>query len=283
MIFTASRSADLREELITDAKTIRLLPSLNTITARLLHVMNDPDSSFNELFDVARHDQAFSSKIMSIANSAFYSRSCTILSLQRALHVIGIEELRKLLICLMLLQDILKQWRLSQDDLAAIWTHSLRVSCAARTLSVKQMVEDPEEVFTVAMLHDIGKGVFYAKADRYRELVEEAVKTGKDLCGLERLNFGTDHQEVGDFISRKWRFPKDLAAVIRSHHTVTDDGNGFLHVVSVADAFVENRDCDLGAEGIILDEERESIAGEVQRISELLGIVATPFSGADKE
>ncbi len=283
MIFTSSRSTELREELLCDARTIRLLPSLNTITARLLRVMNDPDSSFNQLFEVARHDQAFASKIMSIANSAFYSRSCTILSLQRALHVIGIDELRKLLICLMLLQDILKQWRLSQDDLAAIWTHSLAVSCAARILSLREMVEDPEEVFTVAMLHDIGKGVFYARADRYRELVEEAKETGRDLCRLERASFGTDHQEVGDFIARKWRFPDDLAGVIRAHHTLADGENGFLHLVSIADAFVDNRGMDLGAEGVILETEKEGITGEVGRISEVLGVVANPSDGNARE
>jgi HD-like signal output (HDOD) protein len=88
------------------------------------------------------------------------------------MQVIGFEELRGILICLTLLQDILRQWKLSQRDVAAIWTHTLAVSCAVKILSSKLMVEDPEEVFTVAILHDIGKGMFYTRGNQYRQLFE---------------------------------------------------------------------------------------------------------------
>ena len=267
-----AQAESVREELVTEARAIRLLPSLNTVTSQLLQVMNDPHSSFTQLVDIARYDQAFSGKIMSIANSALYSRSCKILSLQRALQVIGFEELRGILICLTLLQDILKQWRLSQADLAAIWTHSLSVSCAARVLSSRLMVGDPEEVFTVAILHDIGKGVFYTRGDQYRDLVKEARETGRDLCRLERVVFGIDHQEVGNFIATKWRFPEELAVVIRGHHEKADGKTTLIHLVRTADAFMDDRDVDLNGEGVVLEREKESISSEVRRISELLGV-----------
>jgi putative nucleotidyltransferase with HDIG domain len=266
-----------REALLSEAGNLRLIPTLNTITSQMLEVMNDPDSSFSELFEIARHDQGFSGKIISIANSAFYSRSLKILSLQRALQVIGLEELRGILVCLTLLQDILNQWKLLQADLAAIWTHSLAVSCAARILSTRLMVEDPEEAFTVSVLHDIGKGIFYTRGDVYRNLVREARDTGTDLCRLERESFGTDHQEVGDFMALKWRLPEQIAMVIRGHHGKIDGENPLLHIVKVADAFVDNRKDDLGAEGIVLEKEKDPIIREVRRISKLVGVSVGAF------
>ncbi len=283
MIFRHSNSVttnSVREELLSEARTVRLIPSLNTVTSKLLRVMHDPECSFTQLFDVARYDQGFSGKILGIANSAFYARSCKILSLQRALHVIGLEELRGILICLTLLQDILSQWKLSQNDLAEIWTHSLAVSCAARILSERLMTEDPEEVFTVAILHDIGKGVFYTRGDQYRDLVREVGETGRDLCGLERAVFGIDHQQVGDFIATKWRFPEELAMVIRGHHEKTDGETGLVHLVRVADASIDNRDLGQNAESVIIERERSSIDMEVTRISDLLGV---PTFGSRQE
>lgn len=266
------RAESVREELLSEARRMRLMPALNTVTNQMLRVMNDPNSSFSQLFEVARHDQGFSAKIIGIANSAYYSRSLKIFSLQRALGVIGLEELRGILICLTLLQDILNRWKLCQDDLAAIWTHSLAVSYAARTLSTKLMVEDPEEVFTVSILHDIGKGVFYTRGAEYRKMVKEANETGRDLCSLEKDLFGIDHQEVGHFISMKWRFPEELVAVIQGHHAKADGKNMRLHLVKAADAFVDNRYDDLGAEALILDKERNYISSEVRRVSNLLGV-----------
>jgi len=269
---TAVTRRSVREELLAAARTLRLIPSLNTVTNQLLEVMNDPQCSFGQLYEIARHDQGFSGKIMSIANSAFYSRACRVLSLQRALQVIGLEELRGILICLSLLQDVLGRWKVPQEDLIALWTHSLAVSCGARVLSNRLLLEDPEEVFTVAILHDIGKGVFYARGHQYRSLVQEARETGRDLCRLERAAFGIDHQEVGDSIARKWKFPEELWVVIRGHHGEPDGKNMRLRLVGTADAFMDNRHVDLGAQGIILEKEKDSIDAEVRRISQLLQV-----------
>ena len=41
----------------------------------------------------------------------------------------------------------------------------------------------------------------------------------------------------------------------------------------VADRFAENPDADLGAEGMVLRKEKDLIASETKRISELLGVV----------
>jgi hypothetical protein len=54
------KAESVREELATEARAIRLLPTLNSVRSQLLEVMNDPSSSFTQLFDIARYDQGFS-------------------------------------------------------------------------------------------------------------------------------------------------------------------------------------------------------------------------------
>ena len=266
------QAAALREELLTRAETVKVLPTLNTIVNELFRVMNDINSSFKQLYDVIRYDQAIGSKIISIANSAYYSRGSDVVNLERAMIVIGFEEIKNIIMCLTFLKEILNRWKLSQKDLASLWTHSLTVAYAARILSAKTMAEEPEKVFTISVLHDLGKVLFYAYGDEYRGIENRAKQSGTDLCFLEREFFGTDHQEVGYYLSVKWRFPEEFTDVIRKHHEGTEGGIPLVDIVKVADKFVSDPQADLGPEGIILSREKEFIQSETRRISELLGV-----------
>jgi putative nucleotidyltransferase with HDIG domain len=194
-------------------------------------------------------------------------------NLERAMIVIGFEEIKNIVTCLAYLKEILNRWKLSQQDLAQLWSHSVAVAYAARILGSKTMVDEPEKAFTVSILHDIGKVIFYTFGDEYRKMAEEAHKGGKDIIALEKETFGIDHQEVGYVMSVRWRFPEEFSAVIRGHHGKRDGKNGLLDLVRVADAFADNRDGDLGAEGLILQGEKEQIERETKRISELLGVI----------
>lgn len=164
----------LREEVLTRAGTTKALPTLNNVMNKLFSLMDDANSSLSQLFSIVRYDQAISSKIISIANSAYYSRGVPVASLERAMILVGLEEIKRIIMCLVFLKGITMQWRLEQDDIAAIWTHSLTVAHAAKTLSTRITVEEPDRAFTVSILHDIGKAIFYTYGDRYRTIANEA-------------------------------------------------------------------------------------------------------------
>ena len=59
----------LREEALARAGAARTLPTLNGMMNEVLRIMEDPNSSFSQLFEVVRYDQAISSRIITIANS----------------------------------------------------------------------------------------------------------------------------------------------------------------------------------------------------------------------
>ena len=180
------RTESLRDELLEKAESIKVLPTLNVVITEVLRVMNDRNSSFNQLFTVVRYDQAISSKIISIANSAYYSRGWGITNLERAMVAIGFEEIKDILMCLVFLKEILNGWKLSQADLAALWTHTISVACAAKILAGRTVTADPEKAFTVSILHDMGKVIFATYGEPYRRVAQEARETGRDICALER-------------------------------------------------------------------------------------------------
>ena len=259
---------NLREELIDKAKTLRVMPTLHSIIERLFKVLGDNNSSFSDLNDVIKYDQAISSKIISIANSAYYSRGVEIFSLQRAMLNMGFEEVKNIVTCLLFVDNILKGLKLRADVLLQLWKHSVYVACAARVLAGRMFSEDPQKVFTIALLHDIGKVLFYITVEDYHELVKEVYAKGKPLNKEERALYGTDHEELGYILSVKWQFPEEFSQVIRYHH----DGKGadkhepLLKLVRAADKFSTASIHDSDPEAFILLKERDGIEQEMEKI-----------------
>jgi putative nucleotidyltransferase with HDIG domain len=267
------RTETIRQDLLTRAKTLKVLPTLSTVVDRLFEILNDRNASFRELVDIVRYDQAISSKIISIANSAYYSRGIKIMSLQRAMIMIGMNELKYIVTCLVFLEGILRKLQLRDEDLATLWNHSVYVAYAARVLSANTLVEEPEKVFTLALVHDIGKVIMYMYLDDYRHLINGSNGKRKDLCSEERSRFGIDHQEIGYYMSMKWRFPSEFGKVIRYHHDNKSVGECevLLNLIRTADTFADFPDADLGMEGLVLLREKERIDKEAERIKILLG------------
>ena len=168
------------------------------------------------------------------------------------------------------MEGIMKLLKLNEEDLLSLWKHSIEVACAARILSERLLVEDPQKAFTASLLHDIGRIIFYAFSPEYKEMQNE-VKPGTDLAAMERSRFGIDHQETGYIIALKWKFPADFSRVVRNHHKELPDNNDpLLRLVAVSDRFFTKTPGSQSPEGIILDKERDAIAFEVRKIMKFM-------------
>jgi putative nucleotidyltransferase with HDIG domain len=265
--------ANDREELLKRARTATILPMLSGMMNETFRIMADPDSSFGQLYDVVKYDQAISSKIISIANSPYYNRGTPVVSLERAMVMVGFKEIERIIMCLVFMKQIMTPWRLGQDDLAAIWEHSLLVAHAAKTLSAKTSLEESEKAFAISIVHDIGKIIFYTYDSEYRSLATEAALGSRDVCDLERARYETDHQEIGHLMSVKWGFPGEFSEAVKDHHSPPDGRVPVIDVLREADAFA----CGSGrylpeSERIILQNEKDLIGTETERIRRLVGI-----------
>jgi putative nucleotidyltransferase with HDIG domain len=262
-----------RQELLARATTLRLFPVPSVVIKKVFEVLSDANCSFSHLFDVIRYDQSISAKIISLANSSYYSRGTEISDLERAVNTIGFEEVKKTLTALLLLSEIPKESRLGEEDLRVLWKHSLAVAYSAKILASKALLEDPEKTFTAALLHDIGKIVFYTHGAEYGTTVEEANRTGRDLSIMERERYGIDHQEIGYCVARKWKFPEAFCTVIGHHHNgkVAGGGDVLVRLIWTADEFY-GAGALSSPEGMILARERGRIATEVERIAEIMGL-----------
>jgi putative nucleotidyltransferase with HDIG domain len=117
-----------------------------------------------------------------------------------------------------------------------LWRHSIAASVAAEGLVKVLKVEAAEEIFTAALLHDVGKLVLgdFVK-DEFKQ-IETAVSQGISFEMAEKIVLGTNHAEVGARILTKWLLPSEIVNAVQFHHApeASEQLSSMLDIVHAA-------------------------------------------------
>ena len=117
-----------------------------------------------------------------------------------------------------------------------LWRHSIAVSVAAEGLVKELKIDAAEEIFTAALLHDVGKMVLgeYVKDDFPK--IEAAVSQGLSFEKAETVALGTNHADVGGRILTRWSLPAEIVNAVQWHHEpeAAEQASTMLDIVHVA-------------------------------------------------
>jgi len=262
-------SGYMRDELINTAVNLKIAPLNSNILGKAINLLEKNDISITVIAELLKNDMGVVSKLISIANSAFYRIGMPVNNIERAIITIGQTELKSILFCLFYLGEITNFLKFKKKDLFYLLKHCVFVAHGARLLSKRLLIDDPEDVFTVSLLHDIGKVVFFMNLDGYEDLINESLEKNIPLPLLERERYGIDHQELGNILGLKWKLPPIFLSIIENHHNKMDNNTGYtdiLKLVSCADRIFYYRDGDEQPEIFILKKEAEGIETEIEKL-----------------
>jgi putative nucleotidyltransferase with HDIG domain len=207
------------------------LPAVPTVLAEILSTLEDDNATASTLERLIRRDQALSSKLLSVANSAYYGFVAPITTLKRAVVVLGLGEVRKLCLGAGVFNLLHSRRVRNQARVEALWTHSLAVAEAARIIAARTKRTDPEQAFTGGLLHDLGKLVLAAFFPEELEAVAELAQSEAIPFHQAEAELGVDHEDLGIQLAEHWRLPPMLAEVMGRHHEPYP-GLGFLNLVA---------------------------------------------------
>lgn len=207
-----------RENTLSYAKSLACLPTLDAVSRRLYEVLDEKKITFSRLLEIVQYDPALSSRIISVANSAWHSRGVPVVSLRRAMTVLGLDEVKSVLLCSLFYDGVLKKLGLRKHDFLTLWRHSLIAAFTANALCGEEQKE-AEKAFTAGLFHDIGKVPLQLL---YHYDLENGKLGWDEVCADERQKFETDHQEIGFYMATEWKLPEEYRQVIRLHHEETD-------------------------------------------------------------
>ncbi len=222
------------------AGNITELKSFPDVAFRINEALSDENSSAADIGALIEPDPALSVALLRIANSAFYSIGGTVSSVERAVTVVGLREVRDLAfgICANTTFKGIPNDLITVED---FWKHSLYCAAASQSLGRKVKACAGESLFTAGLLHDIGH---LAMFNQNPELSKEALQLSLDENdGLspylsERKVFGFDHMAVGAELARQWRLPVRLRECIEFHHEpfASDETTDAVLVIHLANS-----------------------------------------------
>jgi putative nucleotidyltransferase with HDIG domain len=197
---------------------VKAFPTMPEAGARMLSLLEEPDTEISEIEEILRYDPGLTANILKLANSAYFGIPSKIGSLKQAVVVLGFKRLVQLVVasCVSAVMDkSVPGYDLPPGDL---WRHSIAVSIAAEALVKDKKKKISQDVFTPALLHDIGKLVLGAYVKEELEAIQSIAAKGVPFVVAENMILGTDHAEIGAQILTHWSFPKEVVHAVRWHH-----------------------------------------------------------------
>lgn len=188
------------------------IPTLPVIMAKLLQTIDDERSSAHDLKVIMENDPAMTSRVLKIANSAFYGLRYPVESLQRAIVVLGFEAVRMLALSTAVLDLFTAKKQLAFDP-EDFWLHSLGAAKSAQLLAeLVKTGTSPETLFTAGLLHDIGKlCLAMTFKERYKTIVQTAFQKGESLEHIEMTYLSITYSHVNEWFCKKWYLPETIS------------------------------------------------------------------------
>lgn len=169
------------------------------------------DVSVAELAEMAGADPAFALRVLSVANSAAYSRSREVSNVQQACSLMGIRGLRNIALG-MLVADLVP----AAEGAASLLSNCLRRALAARTLAKISGLVQREDGFFAGLLLEIG--LLQQACENFDECLDVSRSPGRYRVIRERAAGLSPHPILGASLAGELSLPESLVAAIRDHH-----------------------------------------------------------------
>ena len=231
---------------------VEAFPSLPGVTAKLLLLIDDPNAAVAEIEEILRMDPGLTANVLKLSNSAYFGFLSEIGSVHKAIVLLGAKRLMQLVMT-SCVNSVLKKpvpgYDLSPGEM---WRHSIAVSVAAEGLIEELNAPKADEIFTAALLHDVGKLVLgeFVKDDIKK--IEKIASKDVSFEAAEQIALGTDHAEIGAKILENWGLPKEVVSAVRWHHDPdsADETSTLIDIVHVANVLCLMIGIGVGREGL---------------------------------
>ena len=218
------------------ASVIKSFPGMPGTALKLLAMIDDPAMRVSQIEKILRQDPGLTANVLRLANSAYFGIPSKVGSIRQAVILLGLKRLIQMVIaaCVSAIMDKpVPGYDLPPGEL---WRHSIAVSVAAEGLVKELKVDAGEEIFTAALLHDVGKLVLGEFVKDDFKQIEAAVSEGISFERAETIVLGTNHADTGAQILTNWSLPAEIVDAVQWHHVPenADQTSTMLDIVHVA-------------------------------------------------
>ena len=199
------------QELITGVTTLTSLPSV------YLHIRDElsaPTGSLPTVAHAIAADPALTARLLRVVNSALYGYGGQIGTVQRAVTILGLQQVHDLVLA-MSLGTMFSGVASEHIDMSRFWRGSVMCGLVARHIGIGSGLPAIERLFLIGLLSDLGHLVMYQTVPGpTREAARAAEANGEPLFEAERRIVGCDFAEVGASLMDHWKLPSCFSQIV---------------------------------------------------------------------
>jgi HD-like signal output (HDOD) protein len=232
-------------------RTMDDLPAMPHVVQKAQGIMARSDSNVKELSRVIELEQAIATRVLKLANSAYYGLSGKVSSVQHASVLLGYKTLGELVSVAGISNLMSKDLKGYQLDSGDLWRHSIAVAFGSRIIANRKDTEFGNLAFFAGLIHDAGKLILdpyvYERKDSFDEFMADGNNT---FVSAEKKILGFDHSEIASELCQKWRIPNDQRIAIKFHHNPSkSDNNELAFILHMADYIAMENGYGVGTNG----------------------------------
>jgi HD-like signal output (HDOD) protein len=187
------------------------LRPLSGTAGKVLALSEGDRFSAQQLAEVVIAEPVLATRVLRIANSAFYGAPRRIASVREAIVLIGFPTVHATALAVCLVDACPRP---SAIDGRRFWKHSVSVATLAEELA-KHSGAGVDQAFTAGIIHNIGRLAFAQVEPRgFREAVAYARTLGASVHQAQIDLFGYTDADLGAALAERWDLPPALIEAI---------------------------------------------------------------------
>jgi len=185
------------------------LPALPAVVGEIQSLIHDANVDMKRVAELINSDPAILAQVLKIVNSAYYGLPREVTNVQFGIAFLGLNEIYRMVLSLSVINTLAID---KKDELKEFWFHSFYAALCTKYLAKKYEPHlSLEELWSAAMLHDIGKLVYLKFfPDHYRTLSSYSKEHGCLFSEAERHFSLPSSAYLGTLLCEHWRLPDEI-------------------------------------------------------------------------
>ena len=194
------------------------LPPAPKIAMRLRQLL-DLDAEIKDVVDLLKQDLSVATKLIGVSNSAYYRGIEKSTTLGQATQRLGLTRTREVVMSICCRGYFATNHPVYKNCVEKLWWHSLACAHTAEMMVQKRAWRIEADVFSVGLLHDIGKLYLIQVAGDLQQR-----KRGRRPVDPQELHALMDdnHERLGAGVLEKLGYPEEFVDLVKCHHRVGD-------------------------------------------------------------
>jgi len=187
-------------------KQVSSLPQIPEVVQLLIEQFNNPDVNIKDIAKNVEKEQVIALKVLRLVNSAQFGLAKKIASIDEAVVMLGMSQLRALVIASGIVNSVPK---LDSLDIRQFWLNSFSTANYAKWFASKTGY-DADIAFTAGLISGLGTILIHLAQPKEAKEIETLIEAGHERIFIEKMRLGFHSYEVSAELCKLWKFSDEL-------------------------------------------------------------------------